>query len=138
MAGCVVLYGSGCLTLLCSGFKHRCTDGQTRYFVPTLAAFVGDIMAADTAFGILLHSTPHSDISILIHKSHLNDPEYEPEERTESQMVTVRLGLMISMLMLTLERSLAATGLQLMFALNTGHSRKQEIERLQLVKPSKS
>ena len=92
MAGCVVLYGSGCLTLLCSGFEHRCTDGQTRYFVPTLAAFVGDIMAADTAFGILHHSAPHSDISILIHKSHLNDPEYEPEERTESQMVTVRLG----------------------------------------------
>ena len=63
-----------------------------------LAAFVGDIMEANTAFlscnifGILHHSAPHSGISSLIHKSHLNDLEYEPEECTDSQMVTVRLG----------------------------------------------
>ncbi|KAL0036462.1 hypothetical protein WJX77_008767 [Trebouxia sp. C0004] len=75
-------------TLCYSGFQHRCTDGHTRFFVPTLAAFVGDIMEANTAFGILHHAALHSDISTLVHKSCLNDPEHEPEARIESQMVT--------------------------------------------------
>lgn len=60
--------------------------------MPTLAAFVSGIMEANTAFGILHHAAPHLDIGTLIHKSHLIYPEYEPEERTDSQMVTVRLG----------------------------------------------
>ena len=68
--------------LLYSGFYHTCTDGQTRFFVPTITAFVGDIMEANTAFGILHHAAPHSDISTLVHKSYLNDPEHEPLVRT--------------------------------------------------------
>ena len=75
--------------LSCSGFTHECSDGGTvsrRCFVPTIAAFVGDIAEANSVFGILHHASPHSDIGTLVHAASLKDPECQPAVRTESAM----------------------------------------------------
>lgn len=82
----------GLLTLTCSRFQHKCTDDQSGFFVPTLAAFVGDIMEANTAFGIMHHAALHQDITSMVHRSRLNDPEHEAEVLTEAQMIAVCLG----------------------------------------------
>ena len=65
---------------------HKCSDGKSRVLVSTLAAFVGDIMEANLVFGILHHASPRSDISSLVTVARLNDPDHEPDPRTETHM----------------------------------------------------
>ena len=62
----------------------KCSDGKSRVLVPTLAAFVGDIMEANSVFGILHHASPRSDSSSLVTVARLNDPDHEPDPRTET------------------------------------------------------
>ncbi len=72
--------------MACRGFSHQCYDGRLRFFVPTLAAFVGDIMEANSVFGILHHASPCSDICSLVTAARLNDPDHEPDLRSEKHM----------------------------------------------------
>ena len=76
--------------LTCSGFYHKCTDGEQRFFVPTLAAYVGDIKEINDVMGIQPHPAFYSDIRTLAHSQHFNKPEYQAEARTESKMLMVR------------------------------------------------
>lgn len=73
----------------CRGFHHKCSDGVQRFFLPTLAAFVGDIKEANDVFGIAPHLAPRSDIQTLIRSHSFNDPSAEPPLRTEQYMSEV-------------------------------------------------
>ncbi|KAL0024007.1 hypothetical protein WJX77_008088 [Trebouxia sp. C0004] len=69
-----------------TGFYHDCTDGEQRFFVPTIAAFVGDIKEANDVFGIAPHPAMHSDISTLVCSQDMNKPTHQPATRTQKQM----------------------------------------------------
>ena len=71
------------------GFAHKCTDGQERFFMPTIAAYLGDIKEINDVMGIAPNSH-FSDISTLAPTKRLNEPDYEPPLRTESHMREVK------------------------------------------------
>ncbi|DBA83942.1 TPA: hypothetical protein ACH3X1_006438 [Trebouxia sp. C0004] len=73
-------------TLSHIGFQHKCTDGVERFFLPTAAAYVGDIKEANDVFGIAPHPAPYSDIRTLIKSDRFNDPDVDPPPRTERVM----------------------------------------------------
>ena len=72
------------------GFTHRCTDGHQRFFVPTVAAYLGDIKEINDVMGIAPNSL-YSDIGTLAPTHRLNEPDYEPPLRTESDVREVSL-----------------------------------------------
>ena len=70
-------------------------DGLSHIFVLTLAVFVGDVVEAKTAFGILHHAVLHSDISTLFHRPHPNDQSMSLDYRERVKWSQYKLAFTI-------------------------------------------
>lgn len=67
----------------CSGMDLRCRDGQQRLLFPLPAAYIADLQEAFYVFGILPFPAERSDITTLVKKCDMGNPDVQAEKRTE-------------------------------------------------------